>query len=290
MSLSLSAYLNERFQFTYDVSGYAGLYTALGTATWKFQVRPSVGSPIILLDFRTGGSPQSAAAVVIYNATNKLITVQGPTSLLIGVPAGTYVFDFGFTLPGADFERVDGGTVTFQTGTTLAGVPGSPSAPAGSDDTVTYGGGSIPTPVPATIISALSAANSSASAAAASATASATSATASAASATAALGSATSAAAAVVSATNAGTAAITALGLLFTVENLTVTATDTIANLANTYSGRFALLIANGVPYLPTPTTPAFTISGASVVWSFANSGVHLAPGNPVSIVYTRSS
>jgi hypothetical protein len=159
MSLSLSAYLNERFQFTYDVSGYAGLYTALGTATWKFQVRPSVGSPIILLDFRTGGSPQSAAAVVIYNATNKLITVQGPTSLLIGVPAGTYVFDFGFTLPGADFERVDGGTVTFQTGTTLAGVPGSPSAPAGSDDTVTYGGGSIPTPVPATIISALSAAH-----------------------------------------------------------------------------------------------------------------------------------
>src|ERR1700733_7913786 len=117
MSVSLTAYLNERFQFTYNVSNYAGVYTTLAAAAWIFQIRPIAGSPVATLDFRTGGSPQNPAATIVYQAGPPAeIVVQGPTSLLIGVAAGTYFLDFGFILPGADFERVDGGTIQFVPG------------------------------------------------------------------------------------------------------------------------------------------------------------------------------
>jgi hypothetical protein len=165
--MNLTAYLNERFQFSYGVSNYAVLYSTLASAIWQFQIRPAVGSPIVNLYFMTGGSPQSAAAT--YDSTNKIVVFQCPSTLIKGLEAGTYYFDFGFTLPGYDFERVDGGTIVFTAGVTTPGVTGSPPAPIGSDDTVTGGADPTPSPVPITLTSAISAANSSALAAAASA-------------------------------------------------------------------------------------------------------------------------
>jgi hypothetical protein len=162
MTLSLTAYLNERFQFTYNVSNFASIYSNLAEAVWIFQIRPMAGSPVITLDFRTGGSPQNANATVAFLAGPPAqVVVRCPASLLIGVATLTYSAELGFTLPGADYERVDGGTIAFLAGVVVPPAAGTPAAPTGADDTVI--GGANPTPaatvtLDATVTAAINAA------------------------------------------------------------------------------------------------------------------------------------
>jgi hypothetical protein len=87
------------------------------------------------MDFMTGGSSQNANLTATYSAGNTSVVFRAPTSVISALAAGTYYFDFGFVLAGADFERIDGGTIQFLPGVTLAGVTGSPAAPIGADDT-----------------------------------------------------------------------------------------------------------------------------------------------------------
>ena len=156
MALSLTAFLNQRFQFTYDVPNYAELYSNLNSAVWRFQIRPAAGSVVVILDFASGGSPQDPHLTATYDAIHAQVAIRAPTSFIQNLPVGTYDFDFGFVLPGCDFERVDGGTITFLPGVTRAGVVGSPSAPSAADDTVfSSGNNAMP---PAVNIYALSAA------------------------------------------------------------------------------------------------------------------------------------
>lgn len=137
MALTLTAYLDQRFQWTADVTAVAAIYSgSIGSAVWRLQIRPQPGSPVVTLDFKTGGSPQSSNLTATYNSGPHTVVFRAPTSIIALLAAGTYYFDYGFVLPSADFERVDGGTIQFVPGVTLAGVTGSPAAPSGADDTV----------------------------------------------------------------------------------------------------------------------------------------------------------
>lgn len=310
MSLNLTAYLNARFQFSYTIANFAAVYSNLALAKWIFQIRPSAGSPVITLDFRSGGSPQNPTATVDYSAGSgsyygekpEQIVVRCPASVLIGLAAGTYSLDFGFVLPGADFERVDGGVIEFKAGVTIAGVIGSPPAPTGSDDTVTGGANPTPSPVPITLDAAISAANSSAMAAqeamAGVATSAATAAAALAsiatlaATATAAAASAlASQNAAMAAAAQAGTGGMTAgqvIAASIFAEALTVTALNTLSGLSYVQSGPIAILIVRGQSLLLTTSNPKFTIAGTSVGWLPIPAGYPLNPGDDVAIVYSH--
>lgn len=137
MSLNLTAYLNQRFQFTYNVAIFAARYAALASADWRFQVRPSSGSPLALLDFRTGGTTLMGSGAIDYRVgPPPFILVRCPASLLLTLRSGAYAFDFGFILTNADFERVDGGSLTFLPGVTIATVIGEPTPPVSGKDTV----------------------------------------------------------------------------------------------------------------------------------------------------------
>lgn len=288
MSLTLTAYLNQRFQFPYDVTTYGFLYTNLSTAIWRLQVRPIAGSPIILLDFKTGGSTQKPGNVAIYYPESNIVSFNCPTSSLVGIQPGTYVFDFGFTLPSADFERVDGGVITFIAGQTAAGVQGSPAAPPGSDATVMMGAGSAVAQVPASILIALAAANSSALAAHKSATEAAASAAAALASFNQAQTSASFAQGQAIDAETAAAAAEASNGFRVKTETLTVTATNTLSSMTYSWTGSLSFMKAKGVFYMTTGSGSAYEISGSNVLWHPANAGgVNLNPGDEVVLVYS---
>ena len=205
--MNLVAYLNERFQLTYNVASYASLYPALGSAVWRFQIRPSALSPVVNVDFKTGGSSQNPTALISYSASTTSVIIQCPSTGFAGVTPGVYLWDFGFVPPSGDFERVDGGTIQLAAGVTASGVTGSPAAPTGGADTVTGGANQILTPAPLTLTAAIgaAAAASIASGIEGNITLAATSAGNAAASATAAAASADSAEAAAAAAEGAGT-------------------------------------------------------------------------------------
>ena len=137
MSRSLIAYVNQRLQWTDDVTAFAAAFPSLATAHWIPQIRPQAGSPVVTLDFRSGGSPQSPALTATYDSGAKRVTFRAPTAIVALLPVGTYAFDFGFVLPLSDFRRVDGGTIDLVAGVTLAGIAGNRAPPDGADDTVT---------------------------------------------------------------------------------------------------------------------------------------------------------
>ena len=290
----LTAYLNERFQLTLNVANFASVYAALATAAWIFQIRPSAGSPVVTLDFRTGGSAQNPNASISYSPGSPSyygeqpaqIVIVCPASALIGVAAGLYYFDFGFILPGADFERVDGGSITFVAGVTIPPAAGSPAPPTGSDDTVQGGANATPSPVPVTLEAAISAANSSAMAAQVAAAGVASSAAAAAASAAASAASAL--AAEEFASETGGLTPEEVFARVVVVEELTVTALNTLSALSYVQTGPLAMLIVRGSCNLATASSPKFAISGTTVTWNAANAGYSLNPGDDVSIVYSR--
>jgi hypothetical protein len=168
------AALNERAQITFNVAGYAALYP-LASASWQFQIRPSQGSTTLYFDFAVDGS-------ITYSATpTPIVVFQAPTSALAGIPEGLASYDWGFILPGADYEVAGWGSIDFAAGVTIAGITGAPPAPTGSDDTWIGGANPAPTALPlslttAVALTAASAATTASTAAAASAAAAAVSA------------------------------------------------------------------------------------------------------------------
>lgn len=282
MALSLTAYLNERFQFTYNVANFAALYANLAAASWIFQIRPAAGSPVVTLDFRTGGSPQNLNATILYRAAAPAqVIMQCPASALISIAAGAYSLDFGFILPGADFERVDGGSIQFTVGVTVPPAAGTPPPPTGSDDTVLGGANPTPVPIPVTLDAAISAANSSALAAQTALTTALSAQADATASKIAAAASATAAAASATLATTGGLSGVA-------IDTLTVTGTDVLSPMSMSKVGNLAMLIVRGQTYLATATNPKFTIVGTTVTWNAAAAGYSLSPGDDVSILYSH--
>jgi hypothetical protein len=72
-----------------------------------------------------------------------------------------------------------------------------------------------------------------------------------------------------------------------TMETLTVTATNTLANAAYAPNGTTALLLVNGVAYTATGAAPPFSYSGKTLTWSAANAGFSLATTDDVKFVYS---
>jgi hypothetical protein len=107
MANDLTAWNNERFQVSFDVSAWGVAYD-LGAAAWRFQARTTAASPVKVLDIPTIGTATYGSGVIVF-----AVSAADVADL-----AGDYEWDFGFVPPGGDFVRVDGGTLTFQQGVT----------------------------------------------------------------------------------------------------------------------------------------------------------------------------
>lgn len=110
--LTLTAYNNERFQWSQNLTAWAGFYD-LSLATFRMQIRPDPDNANVLLEFATGGTD----AVIIYDNTSHIMVATAPVAKVQNLKL-SYAFDFGFTMPGGEFERIDGGTIEFKQGVT----------------------------------------------------------------------------------------------------------------------------------------------------------------------------
>lgn len=122
---------NERGQISLGVELPARAYPdRIASATWLMQVRRSLGStkqPI--LDSTVGGTWTFIGGLA------PIVTFRWPASALVNVPSGRAAYDFGFVLPGADFELAGFGEVEFLAGITRPNFPSSPVVPIGAEDT-----------------------------------------------------------------------------------------------------------------------------------------------------------
>ena len=73
----------------------------------------------------------------------------------------------------------------------------------------------------------------------------------------------------------------------FQTQALTVTGTNTLSALSQSFTGVSAALVVNGVTYTTFDTTPAFNISGTTVTWNAGNAGFNLTVGDNVVLSYT---
>lgn len=124
--MKLTAYLNQRFQLSYNVSRQAATYPNFASADFICHVRLYQGSTILSLDIID----------ITYHPETTLLIMRCASTDLINLVAGEYEIDFGFVLPGSDFELIDGGTITFNDGVTVSGVVGNPAPETGAGDTV----------------------------------------------------------------------------------------------------------------------------------------------------------
>lgn len=149
MAAPLQATLNERAQITFNVAGFASVYPSLASASWRMQIRPFQGSPTLLFDFAASGT------ITYIPSPLPMVIFQAPTSALADIPSGAAAYEYGFVLPGADYEVAGWGEVIFYAGVVEAGVVGTPAAPTGSDDTWYGGANPTPNPVPPTLTSVI---------------------------------------------------------------------------------------------------------------------------------------
>jgi hypothetical protein len=70
-------------------------------------------------------------------------------------------------------------------------------------------------------------------------------------------------------------------------EQLTVTGTNALSNTTHTPNGIFTELIVNAATYLPTGSSPAFSVSGQTISWNATNAGFSISPGDTVIAIYT---
>ena len=110
--LTLTAYNNELFLWPQNLALWAEIYD-LSLATFRLQIRTSPDSASVVLEFVTGGTD----AAIIYDSETHIMTAVAPVSKIQNLKL-SYVFDFGFTMPGRDFVRIDGGPITFKQGVT----------------------------------------------------------------------------------------------------------------------------------------------------------------------------
>lgn len=68
-------------------------------------------------------------------------------------------------------------------------------------------------------------------------------------------------------------------------ESLTVSVTNTLPQLTNTYSGQFFMLILNGVMFCPVGSPAPFTVSGKTISWTGATYTIF--PGDSVVVIYS---
>lgn len=111
--MNLLAYNNTRFQFSQNLSNWDSVYN-LANAVFRMQVRTKAGDEQVLLDFMTGGSID----LITYDPASKIMTALTVSSRVRRISSGDYAWDYGFTAPGGDFIRIDGGTITFDDGVT----------------------------------------------------------------------------------------------------------------------------------------------------------------------------
>ena len=80
---------------------------------------------------------------------------------------------------------------------------------------------------------------------------------------------------------------LAAYGFRMQPDALTVTSTNTLSALSQTYVVGMAQLNVNGIIYASWDPSPAFTISGKTVTWNATNAGFPLATTDDVTIAYT---
>lgn len=80
---------------------------------------------------------------------------------------------------------------------------------------------------------------------------------------------------------------VPASGTRMQVDNLTVTATNTTSGLSQTPSGGLMALSINGQLFTNAGGSPAFTVSGTTITWSAANSGLTLQTTFTAQAIYT---
>lgn len=107
MTNDLTAWNNERFQVSFDVSAWGVAYD-LAAASWRLQARTNASAAVADLDIPEVGSAEISSGIVVFAAP---LSAVSPLS-------GSYVWDFGFTPPGGEFVRVDGGALTIVRGVT----------------------------------------------------------------------------------------------------------------------------------------------------------------------------
>jgi hypothetical protein len=95
---------NARFKLTRDVSAWAPSYD-LDTADWVLQIRRAADSATIIL----GVDGVYADGIVVYEKS--LSSVER-------IPAGAYVFDYGFIPSAGEFVRCSGGKAYCEQGVT----------------------------------------------------------------------------------------------------------------------------------------------------------------------------
>ena len=78
------------------------------------------------------------------------------------------------------------------------------------------------------------------------------------------------------------------LDSILTMEELTVTATNTLSNLMHTPNGGQIILVVNGTSFMPVGPSPAFSYTGNVITWLSTIYGLN--PGDNVSITYSYNS
>lgn len=72
-------------------------------------------------------------------------------------------------------------------------------------------------------------------------------------------------------------------------DQLTVTGTNVVSALSQTYGGGGAVMLINGAVYSDRTASPPFSISGTTVTWNATNAGFSLSPGDKVVAIYNTN-
>lgn len=107
MTINLTAWNNQRFQVSFDVSAWGVAYD-LAASAWRFQARRTASSSVADLDI-----PEVGSAVFV----DGIVSFSAPLAAVVDL-SDDYVHDFGFIPPGGEFVRVDGGALTIVRGVT----------------------------------------------------------------------------------------------------------------------------------------------------------------------------
>lgn len=82
----------------------------------------------------------------------------------------------------------------------------------------------------------------------------------------------------------------TSLDTAIQADSLTVTGTNTLTNISQTYlTGNFIELIVNSNVYSNAGSSPSFSVSGQVITWNPSNVGFNLSPGDNVVALYSTA-
>lgn len=112
LSLTESAVRTQRLSISIPLTALAALFD-LSTVSFRAQVRSAAGSPVLLYEWKSGGSDHSPGSTVSYEPTSKVLTLVAPSEDMLDVfsddvmPSSTTIFkwELGFFLPDSDDFR-----------------------------------------------------------------------------------------------------------------------------------------------------------------------------------------